>query len=331
MPPEDEYGQHLARRLGELLERGEPLDRLREGDAEGEPSLEPALLAYKAQQAGQDEQPGLDASERMWRGIEGHLHPPAAARPSRLRRVVAWNPLRHQRAWYALAASLVVLMGFLWYLARPSSPALVAEAEDTPVVYEAPDGSRVTLRPHSRLLAVARAEGLMQYRLDGEGYFDIVRDTLRQFQVEVDGGLITVIGTRFNVSTWGGRAAVYLEEGRVRFEPDLAGEAVTMRPGERSYIDEAGVLHTPEAAPAREALDWMEGQLHFDQQPLFIVAAELAQHFGLILDVPPSQREDSITGRILLADAEQSLRDLATILGGRFVPAGENEYRLVYD
>lgn len=337
MLPEDDNSRELARRLGELLDQGIPLDQSLESDPDNrdDAAFVAAMLAFKEAGPGDAEAPAPEATARMWDGIEGRLRTPAVDRRPRLRRVVPWNalrnPLRNRTGWYALAATLVVLMGFLWYLGRPPAPLVVARAEGASVVYRAPDGSQVTLRPHSRLFEVAAGEGAMRYRLVGEGYFDVVRDAGRRFEVEAADGLVTVLGTRFNVSTWGGQAVVFLEEGRVRFAQAGTENTMILEPGERSVLDASGALHEPEVAGVEAALDWMQGHIIFEQQPLYLVAAELEQHFGVILEVPPSEREESITGRILLSDMEQCLRDLATILGGRYEQTTGGAYRLLVD
>ena len=116
-----------------------------------------------------------------------------------------------------------------------------AAAGSERVTYTAPDGSEVTLRPHTSLYALDAEAGTMRYRVEGEAFFAVVRDPSRTFVVEADGARVQVLGTRFDVSTWGERTSVYLEEGRVRFEHVPTGQAVMLAPGQRSVVTDVTV------------------------------------------------------------------------------------------
>jgi transmembrane sensor len=233
----------------------------------------------------------------------------------------------------ALALAAVVA---LVVLREPGGPDLVAEAEDVAVTHTAADGSTVRLRPHSRLHRLPAPDGRLRYRLNGEAYFDVVQDPARTFEVEAGRGLVQVLGTRFTVQTWSGAAEVFLETGRVAFstlapppEADSARLRVTLAPGQRSRVTPGGALTPPAPASARAALDWLDGEMHFARTPARRVADELAHHYGLTLRLPPDVRTQTLSGRVVLDDRAQSLRDLGTVLGGRFERTGPDTYRFV--
>ncbi len=328
MLPDDDRDLSLARRLGAQLEKRAPLDHAAEDEAAEDASFYRALLSFKRDQ--EKAQPAMpaEASERVWAALGQRIAQDQAApepRPA-LRLIRSLSASRSARTGLAMAASVLLLavVGWLLWGGAPT-PVLLATAEADIVTYTAPDGSVVRLRPHSQLYSLDE-DG---YRLVGEGFFDVIKNETRTVEVEAGEALIAVLGTRFNVSTWGGQTAVFLAEGRVRFEHAGSAEAVVLEPGQRSLLTSTGTLVAPASADSTEYLDWLKGEMTFAQRPLHRVLEELAYHFAVTLDVPDAMRQDTVTGRLFLQEREQSLTDLGAILEGRFVQVDDDTYRFV--
>lgn len=292
------------------------------GEADPEAGMAQALRALK-REAGADA-PDPAASARMWEQIEERL---STRRPSR-------RPLRlvrsSRRTWLYLAAAVLVVAVVSWLLRpRVQDPVLVASAGARVVTYAAPDGSVVTLRPHSALYRLPSEAAGLRFRLSGEAFFAVTPDTDRPFAVEANDAVVTVLGTQFNVSTWGVRTVVYLDEGRVRLVHAPTEASVVLEPGQRVVVTEAGVLAGPEPQPAAEYLDWMRGELTFAQQPLDVVLAEVAHHYDVSFDVPPALARETLTGTLRLDGLDQTLTDLGTALGGRFEQQEADTYAFV--
>lgn len=316
MLPDEDKDRQLAARIGQRLHEG------RSGRDLGDEPLLQHLSAYRAQ-AEMEDGPGMAASARMWRQIEAQRHP----QPFLFRLAHAF--VRPRWAAPALAAALALIVAFWWFTGTSTQEILLAEAHAATVVYQARDGSTITLRPHSRLYHNPSDTQSSRFRLEGEGYFEVTRDESRTFTVQAGDGQVSVLGTAFNLSSWGGVTTVYLAEGRVQFEDMRTGESVVMEPGQGSRLSATGGIAPPTPGQADEALDWMAGAMSFSQQPLVQVAAELGHHFGLTLTLPPHLEQDTVSGRILLEAPEQSLADLEAILGGRFEETSPGMYRFV--
>jgi transmembrane sensor len=302
-PPPDSRDLRLARRIeaGEAADGSDPLhDSLR--------ALQPEPAAHDAATA-----------DRLWARIEGVIET-GSNRPAQASGRPPLRLVRPRGIRWAVAATVLFAVGVsVWMIGRPSA-VIVAAAEI--VTWEAPDGSTVTLRPHSRLV---RLDGERAYRLEGEASFDVASDPDAPFTVEAGPADVHVLGTRFAVSTWGERAEVFGEEGRVRVTADA--EAVELAAGEAAAASESGVATLP-TATAETFLDWQRGELVFERTPLRRVADEVAQHFGIAVTVPPAAASETVSGVIELTSAEQVLGDLGRILGGRFEPT-DGGYRFV--
>ncbi len=268
------------------------------------------LAAYRQESA----PAAVDAarSDTLWEGIAARTRPAA-----RIHRLPVWT------RWAAAAAVLAaVALAALWMRPREAPLFYAVAPGTTPQTVALPDGSEVTLRPGATL----RQVGAHRYRLQGEAFFAVVHQPARTFTVEAGPATVEVLGTRFDVRADEEETSVYLETGRVRFA--RADSAVVLAPGESSTL--AGGFPTPPAAgQAEAALDWLKGQLVFNRQPLARVARELESHYGLRLVLPTDFGRETVTGTLVLGDADDTLARLARVAGGRFEQMDAQTYRLV--
>lgn len=334
--PENDRDLRLARRIGDLLEKG-TLEGARlddrtphELDDEHEVKHEAfirTLMAWRGRAVAAAEKPSEEASNRLWQRIEEETRD-RPSRPDRrpiepaMRRTPRWT-------WVSLAAAVLVGGIIALLVLRGPSEMLVASAGADTVRYTAGDGSIVTLRPYSGLYLLDESGENVRYRLEGEALFAVSERGEGTFAVEAGEALVEVLGTRFNVSTWGGATSVYLEEGRIRLSHRSTGEDVVLTPGQASHVTHSGELKAAAAEPPDEHLDWLRGELQFQQRSVRLVAAEMEQHFGIDLELPAPILDVTLTGRILLDEPMQSLTDLAEVIGGRFVEIGPNTYLFI--
>ncbi len=322
--PDNDQDLLLARRIGKRLEGDSGL--VADGE---EDSFLRILAGLKA-----IDSPRIEPKRRevVWARIQDQMSTtrPIAIPKRRLERAprpsLRLLRLSPARRWAAVAATVVALIAVAWLL-RPTGPTLVASTGSEAFAYTTVDGSKITLRPHTKLFALTSSGSDVRYRLEGEAFFDVTHNPARRFSVEANNGRVSVLGTRFNVSSWGMQTTVYLEEGRVRFEKVSDGSNVVLAPGQRSSLSATGELEQPLAADGLEYLDWMRDQMVFEHRPLDRILAEMSQHYGITFDVPATLDEETLTGRILLADVDQAVRDLGAVLGGHFVKTGPSVYR----
>ena len=100
------------------------------------------------------------------------------------------------------------------------------------------DGTRIWINSESRIIAPsAFAKNERIVKLTGEAFFEVAKDKTRPFKVEVNGQLIEVLGTSFNVRAYGNsdKIETTLESGQIQLH---TGKQITLlHPGDQSLFD----------------------------------------------------------------------------------------------
>jgi transmembrane sensor len=124
-------------------------------------------------------------------------------------RVARW-PFR-TRIGYAAAAAAVVLLGWGLLRTRPGTPDHLKEIKGGEVLSRPgartklllPDGTQVWLNSSSRLKYTHNFDGpTREVELEGEAYFDVVKDLQRPFIVHTSALDVKVLGTAFTVKSY---------------------------------------------------------------------------------------------------------------------------------
>ena len=129
-----------------------------------------------------------------------------------------------------------------------------------------PDGSMIWLNAASSLTYQPDLleNGKRQVLLKGEAYFEVAKDAEHPFVVKSRDQEITVLGTHFNVNSYGNEPEVSttLLEGSVRVT--AAKENVTLSPGQQSVTTGSGFIVSQVDAEA--FLAWRNRQFLFERQ-----------------------------------------------------------------
>lgn len=160
------------------------------------------------------------------------------------------------------------------------SDEFVTEAE--PATVGLSDGTVVRLAPESRLRVHARPDG-REVSLAGRGYFSVASDPDLPFTVRSDAGTVTVLGTRFDVTTAGDDLRLIVIEGSVRLA--TRGSRVVVRSGQLAQVLK-GVLVPPVDVPDPASMvGWIGNFIAFHETPLRTVASEIEQRFGVHVEL----------------------------------------------
>lgn len=305
--PDHDQDLILAREIGAALDAGSFVSGR-------EDSFLEQLLEFKQNEL--EEYDTSLPSQALWERIESETKPQARVLPLYRRKAI--------QAWAAAAAVLIAAFIGFWWLTQDPGPQLIAQSEEAIQVINLDDGTEVTLRPYSRLFEEVTDESQRSYSISGEAFFDVATDPDRPFTVVAGSGTVTVLGTRFNVSSWGDQTKVYLEEGSVRFSSST-NESVVLQPGQSSSIV-AGALAQPQPDNGDKFTDWINNSLVFEGTAPAEVIAEIEQHFNITVTISELEDESVLDGTLRLDSLEQTLEDLGLVLGGTFRQTGEDSY-----
>ncbi len=168
---------------------------------------------------------------------------------------------------YFLQAAAVILMAvllnFLYQIITKSKPDIVDGTGSftevvVPLGHKAqitlPDGTRVWLNSNTNLRYPAAFDGEKRIvYLDGEAYLDVARNPQRPFFVETSGLILQVLGTSFNLKSYGSENHIEttLIEGSLKILPASSSSekfrVVTLKPNEKAtYIKDRSLLSVDE-------------------------------------------------------------------------------------
>lgn len=156
----------------------------------------------------------------------------------------------------------------------------------TPIGGEYPlelsDGTKVFLNAASELkFPVVFIGDKRVVDLKGEAYFEVTKDTTRPFVVRINGAEVTVLGTSFNVNTYGDDGQIYttLVNGKVQVSSEKNGQKEILNPGMQSVMDvKTGelVVHEVDVEPF---VAWREGRFVFRTMTLDLIMSQLQRWY----------------------------------------------------
>ncbi len=146
-----------------------------------------------------------------------------------------------------------------------------------------PDGSKVWLNASSRLSYDLETPRTLQ--LEGEGFFEVAKDTLHPFTVTTpDHITVTALGTSFNVKSYidSQITETKLLTGKVKVTSDIQfKESVVMIPDEKvTFYKNTKKVVKSKMNGNESTIAWKEGKIQFENKTFREIAIDLKAHFG---------------------------------------------------
>lgn len=177
-----------------------------------------------------------------------------------------------------------------------------------------PDGSTVTLNSLSSVSYPKKMKGkIREVVLEGEAFFNIVKNDRKTFIVKAQEIEVKVLGTQFNVFAYmdDDKIVTSLYEGSVTVSSD-SGEIFQLRPGEQAIYDKH-IKSIDIECFEENAKDWMDGSLYFDHKPLKEIWKTLDREMNVSFEVSDQVNSDlRITASF---NRNDSIDDILDILG----------------
>jgi ferric-dicitrate binding protein FerR (iron transport regulator) len=183
----------------------------------------------------------------------------------------------------AAAVSLVVTgLGYaIWNYQEGTSEQVVAAQLESVSDIALPDGTKVWLNKHSQIsYAKNFGDSGREVNLEGEAYFEVVRNPEIPFIIGTGVTEVKVLGTSFNVRTTTDQTEVVVASGTVAFyeKSNPTGKVTLQQHDKGTYYSLTDRLNkTKNQDP--NYLSWKTGRLIFDHMTLGQVVASLEHHY----------------------------------------------------
>ena len=175
--------------------------------------------------------------------------------------------------WTSIAAAIIVPLCLL-FTARTYTTAtrqaeqilLISTGKGETSNITLPDGTSVKLNELSELSYSPGNFGKKKRSLsfNGEAYFDVSKNNDCPFSINADKLVVTVLGTRFNLSARSTDAfdRLFLEEGLVRIVSIMNGESIILNPDEEASLDKGtGKMEITRPSNHESRISWINKEI----------------------------------------------------------------------
>lgn len=145
-----------------------------------------------------------------------------------------------------------------------------------------PDGSKVWLNAASSLKYPVVFSGKeRRVEITGEAYFEIAKDALRPFKVQVNQMEVEVLGTHFNINSYTDEETVRttLLEGRVKIT--TASDNKFLQPGQQAQLKPSGNMKIVNDVNLEETVAWKDGNFQFENSDIKSVMRQLSRWYDV--------------------------------------------------
>lgn len=187
------------------------------------------------------------------------------------------------------------------------------------------DGSVVYLNSGSKLKYPIVFKGSeRKVFLEGEGYFEVVKDEAHPFKVEVRNVEVEVLGTSFNINAYPERPGVQTTLANGKVKVTSGAKQVVLAPGEQASCLDGGI--DVKEVDVREFTSWKDGLFIFNRMSLKDIMEQMERWYGLRIVFFDSEIEKyTFTGMIdKNLPAEETFKVIEKVVDVHFSLKGGN-------
>ena len=153
--------------------------------------------------------------------------------------------------------------------------------------FSLPDGTKGWLNSNSSVRYKGDFTRNRNIELNGEAYLDVATDVKRPFIVEAGAIQVTVVGTKFNVASYGDEDVieVVLEEGEIICSGAGMASAFTLKPNDYLTFNKNTRDFHLGVVEKEKYSSWKDGRLVFRNDPLDVVARRLERWYNIEVEV----------------------------------------------
>lgn len=219
----------------------------------------------------------------IWNEINNKLD----NRQSPSQKLIKW-PMLKIAAIFVLISSMVLTT---YYLTSSSENRQTIAADvlhktaplGSKTITNLPDGTKVFLNAGSKISFNSEFQGeTRNVTLSGEAFFEVTHDKDKPFFVKMNGDIVKVLGTSFNIRSYPKEdfVQVSVATGKVSYSIP-SGDEVILEPGRMATYDPEGEKLVTGEVNELSAFAWKDKVLYFDDLPFNKIILELERWYGV--------------------------------------------------
>lgn len=188
------------------------------------------------------------------------------------------------------------------------------------------DGTMICLNSGSRLEILSSVKNERRVRLDGEAYLNVAHNEDRPFILETSEMEVKVLGTSFDVSTYGNVHSVVLVEGSVEVNNAVSSEKTVIEPDQMYVFDRSTGQSGVKYVDALSMVTWKDGYLNLQNMTVEELFSRLEHYYGVrIICSDDSKDTFTMSGKLILESRIDTVMDnLATLLDMKYSRLSED-------
>ena len=182
------------------------------------------------------------------------------------------------------------------------------------------DGTMICLNSGSKLEILSSGDGERRVRLIGEAYLDVAHNEDRPFILETSEMEVKVLGTSFDVSTYGNIHSVVLVEGSVEVSNTGSPEKTVIEP-DQMYVFDSNTGHSGvKQVDASSMVTWKDGYLNLQNMTAEDLFSRLEHYYGIRIICSDAHKNTlTMSGKLILESRIDTVMDnLVTLLDMKY-------------
>lgn len=211
--------------------------------------------------------------------------------------------LNSYKVLFRIAALLVISVSvyFAFFFNTLTTIHTLASNKTT---FELPDASTVVLNSESKVrFSKSKWSDKREVSLEGEAFFKVAKGS--KFDVLTSGGLVSVVGTQFNVKNRENYFEVKCFEGVVSVKSKGKSQQLTKGNTYRILNDKVTIDSITNIQPI-----WIKDRSSFKSVPLYVVLDEFERQYGVKITTDKIDTKRLITGGFVHNNIEQALTSI---------------------
>jgi hypothetical protein len=175
-----------------------------------------------------------------------------------------------------------------------------------------PDGSKVWLNAASSLYFPSAFKGnTREVSIQGEAYFEVAHDTHRPFDVKVEGMVVRVLGTHFNINAYKDDSNIRtsLLEGSIRIKTGNISKL--LEPGQQGILKTGDGALDVKDADMNQVIAWKNGLFDFTGSDFYTIMHQIGRWYNVDIEfageIPRRDFEGKISRKAQLSEILQIL------------------------